>query len=57
MGGLFYILVFLLVFGINLLAVSQKNKKVKYGLILLGFAILLFMFGFRYNVGTDYQRY
>ena len=57
MGGVFYIIIFLLVFGINLFAVSQKNKKAKYALIALGFVILLLMLGLRYNVGTDYPRY
>ncbi len=55
MGGDFYILVFLIVFVINLVAVHFKRFRKP--LIILGFLILLALIGFRYNVGTDYQTY
>lgn len=54
---LVYFVVFGLVFVLNILAVRQKNSKLKYILIGLGFLILLLFIGFRYNVGVDYKSY
>lgn len=54
---LFYFMVFGIVFVINVYAIKQQKIPIKEFLIALGFLILLFFIGFRYNVGTDYPHY
>ncbi len=52
-----YFLVFVIVFGLNNVAIKQKSIFRKRVLITTGFLILLSFVGLRFNVGTDYQNY
>ena len=50
---MFYLITFLIVFVVQIIAMKQKNVMVRRVLIMFSFTILL-LIGLRYNVGTDY---
>lgn len=56
---IFYIIVFMIVFLLNIIGKKfyKNNKAISYIFIIASFTILLFLYGVRYQVGTDYKSY